>query len=91
MTDWRALGERSQAMIEALASITAEPGKLTRLYLTPEHKRAAHVVGDWMRGAGMAVRMDAAGTMHGLHTTGRGRQRLLDRLAYRHRDRCRPL
>jgi allantoate deiminase len=61
-----ALGERSQAMIDALASISAEPDRLTRLYLTDEHKRAAHLVGDWMRRAGMAVRMDAAGTMHGL-------------------------
>ena len=77
MTDVRALGERSQAMIDALASITAEPGKLTRLYLTPEHKRAAHLVGDWMRGAGMAVRMDAAGTMHGLLAAGGARKRLL--------------
>lgn len=62
----RSLGERSEAMIGALASISAEPDRLTRLYLTPEHKRAAHLVGDWMRRAGMAVRMDAAGTMHGL-------------------------
>ena len=76
MTDTRALGERTQAMIDALASITAEPGKLTRLYLTPEHKRAAHLVGDWMRKAGLAVRMDAAGTMHGL-LAGDGPKRLL--------------
>src|SRR5262249_35925905 len=68
---------RSQAMIEALAVITAEPGKLTRLYLTPEHKRAADLVGDWMRRAGMAVRMDAAGTMHGLYSTAGARKRLL--------------
>ena len=62
----RALGERTQAMIDTLASISSAPDKLTRLYLTPEHKRAAHLVGDWMRKAGLAVRMDAAGTMHGL-------------------------
>ena len=48
-------------MIDALAAITADPDRLTRLYLTPEHKRAAHLVGDWMRRAGLAVRMDAAG------------------------------
>ena len=66
----RALGERAQAMIDALAEITAEPGKMTRLYLTPEHKRAAALVGEWMRRAGMAVRMDAAGTMHGLMPAG---------------------
>lgn len=66
----RALGQRAQAMIDALAEITAEPGKMTRLYLTPEHKRAAGLVGEWMRRAGMSVRMDAAGTMHGLTAAG---------------------
>jgi hydantoinase/carbamoylase family amidase len=69
----KAIGERAQAMIDALAEITAEPGKLTRLYLTPEHKRAANLVGAWMRRAGMTVRMDAAGTMHGLTPAGRER------------------
>jgi hydantoinase/carbamoylase family amidase len=77
----RAIGERAQAMIDALAEITAEPGKLTRLFLTPEHRRAADLVGTWMRRAGMAVRMDAAGTMHGLLATdggtGTSRRRLL--------------
>ena len=81
-------------MIDALAAISAEPDRLTRLYLTPEHKRAAHLVGDWMRRAGLAVRMDAAGTMHGLLAaaeTGAAAQAAADRLAYRHRDRRRPL
>jgi allantoate deiminase len=71
MTETRALGERAAAMIDALAAITAEPGKLTRLYLTPEHKRAALLVGEWMERAGLTVRMDAAGTMHGLRPAGR--------------------
>ena len=66
MTGIRAIGKRTQAMIDALAGITAEPGTMTRLYLTPEHKRAAALVGEWMRRAGLGVRMDAAGTMHGL-------------------------
>ncbi len=65
MSSTRELGERAQDMIDALASISAEPGRLIRLYLTPEHKRAAHLVGEWMRAAGLNVRMDAAGTMHG--------------------------
>ncbi len=75
------LGERGQAMIDTLASITAEPGKLTRLYLTPEHRRAAEIVGAWMRRVGLNVRMDAAGTMHGLVSSPspgpRARRRLL--------------
>ena len=65
-----ALGERAQAMIDALASISADPDRLTRLFLSPEHKRAANLVGEWMRRAGMSVRMDAAGTMHGLLPAG---------------------
>ena len=67
----RSLGDRAQAMIDALAMITAEPGKLTRLYLTEEHREAARLVGEWMRRAGLSVRMDAAGTMHGLLPAGR--------------------
>jgi hydantoinase/carbamoylase family amidase len=81
MSGPRALGERAEAMLDALAGITAEPGKLTRLYLSPEHKRAAALVGEWMRRAGLAVRMDAAGTMHGLLAPGapgpRANRRLL--------------
>ncbi len=77
----RSLSDQALAMIEALATITAEPGKLTRLYLTPEHREAARLVGEWMRRAGMAVRMDAAGTMHGVLPAGRpgrgGNRRLL--------------
>ena len=77
----RPLGERAQAMIDELAAITAEPGKVTRLYLTPEHKRAADLVGGWMRRAGLTVRMDAAGTMHGLlpaaHSGARATHRML--------------
>lgn len=75
-----ALGARAEAMIDALASITADPGKLTRLYLTREHKRAAELVGAWMREAGLAVRMDAVGTMHGLVNAGREGPRARKRL-----------
>ena len=81
MSGPHALGERAEAMLDALAGITAEPGRLTRLYLSPEHKRAAALVGEWMRRAGLAVRMDAAGTMHGLLPPGapgpRANRRLL--------------
>ena len=38
-TETKALGERAEAMLEALASISAEPDRLTRLYLTEEHRR----------------------------------------------------
>ena len=66
MNQARRLGERVSAMIDALAIISADEERLTRLYLTSEHKRAANLVGEWMRRAGLVVRMDAVGTMHGL-------------------------
>lgn len=52
--------------LEELARISADPdGKLTRLYLTPEHRRANDLVAGWMREAGMDVREDAAGNVIG--------------------------
>lgn len=68
--DVEALGRRAEAMLDALAYISAEPDRLTRLYLSEEHRRAAHLVGEWMRAVGLRVRMDAAGTMHGLRAAG---------------------
>ncbi len=80
-SDTLAIGERAQTMIDALASISAEPDKLTRLFLSQEHKRAAALIGEWMRRAGLSVRMDAVGTMHGLLPAGgdgpQARKRLL--------------
>ena len=67
----RALGEKAQRMIDALTAISASPDHLTRLYLTPEHKRAAELVGEWMRDAGLSTRLDAAGTMRGSMPPGR--------------------
>jgi len=69
--DRAALGARAQAMIEALAAISAEEGALTRLYLTPEHRRAADLVAGWMQDAGLSVRMDNAGTVRGGQPAGR--------------------
>jgi allantoate deiminase len=80
MSDTQRLGERAQTMIDALAAISADAGGLTRLYLSPEHKRAADLVGEWMRGAGLTVRMDAAATMHGLLPAGRPGPRMKQRL-----------
>ena len=51
--------------IEELAAITAEPGRLTRLFLTHEQKRATELVRSWMSQAGMATRTDAIGNLIG--------------------------
>jgi allantoate deiminase len=63
--DPAALGERAEAMIKALAAISAEPARLVRLFLSPEHRRAADLVAKWMREAGLAVSEDALGTVRG--------------------------
>lgn len=71
MPDIERLGARAEAMLEELAAISEEPDRLTRRFLTPEHKRAAHLVGQWMAEAGMSVAQDALGTMRG-HYAGEG-------------------
>jgi allantoate deiminase len=69
-----ALGARAEAMVNALGAISAEPDRLVRLFLSPEHRRAADLVAHWMREAGLAVSEDALGTVRG--SIGQG-QRLL--------------
>ncbi|ODN69671.1 allantoate amidohydrolase [Methylobrevis pamukkalensis] len=59
------LGERAQRLISSLATLTDEPGRITRHYLSPAHRRATDLVGDWMRAAGLAVSLDALGTVRG--------------------------
>jgi len=48
-----------------LAALSDEPGGLTRLYLSPAHRKAADLVAGWMREAGMTTRLDAAGNVVG--------------------------
>ena len=72
-----ALGARAEAMIKALAPISAEPGRLVRLFLSPEHRRAADLAATWMRDAGMTVSEDALGTVRGRWGAGSGRKQLL--------------
>jgi allantoate deiminase len=59
------LGARSETMLAELGAISSEPQRLTRLYLTPEHRRAADLVAAWMRESGMSVTEDALGTVRG--------------------------
>lgn len=60
-----AIGARAETMLAELAAISSEPLRLVRLYLSPEHRRAADLVGSWMRDAGMTVTEDALGTVRG--------------------------
>src|SRR3954465_6500782 len=73
--DAMALGMRAEAMVAELATISAEPGRLVRLFLTPEHRRAADLVAGWMRAAGLSVSEDALGTVRG--RLGSAKRRLL--------------
>jgi allantoate deiminase len=59
------LGARAEAMLAALAAISAEPQRLIRLYLSSEHRKAADLVASWMHEAGMTVSEDALGTVRG--------------------------
>ena len=51
--------------VDALARVSEQADGLTRVYLSPQHAEANHLVGGWMAEAGMAVRVDAAGNLVG--------------------------
>jgi allantoate deiminase len=63
--DQGALGEKIAARLLELAAISDEPERLTRLYLSPAHRKAADLMSRWMREAGMAVRIDSTGNVVG--------------------------
>jgi len=67
MSDARKMMRR----VEALAKISDEPGKTTRLFASPAMRRATEAVGKWMRGAGMQTRVDPIGNLIG-HYEGAG-------------------
>jgi allantoate deiminase len=70
------LGARAETMVNSLGTVSAEPDRLVRLFLTPEHRRAADRVSEWMRAAGLTVSEDALGTVRG-RRDGVGKKRLL--------------
>ena len=50
---------------EILGAITEEPGRVTRTYLTPQHRAAGDRILGWMRDAGMDAGYDALGNVVG--------------------------
>jgi allantoate deiminase len=62
-----------------LAAISDDPTRLTRTFNSPAMARANALVGDWMREAGLEVRVDAAFNLWGRwpRATGAGRARSL--------------
>lgn len=59
------LGRRVMALVEELAQFTDEPGRITRLYLSPSHRKAAEATLRMMREAGLRAGIDAAGSVVG--------------------------
>jgi allantoate deiminase len=60
-----AFGEAISNKLAELAALSDEPGRLTRLYLSPAHRRAIDLVSYWMRDAGMSVRLDPLASVVG--------------------------
>ena len=59
------IGEAILGRAQALARHSDSPAHYTRTLFTPAHQAAARQLGDWMRAAGMAVRVDAVGNVIG--------------------------
>ena len=53
------------ARCDELATFTEEPGRITRPYGTPALTAARELVAQWMRDAGLDVRIDAVGNVRG--------------------------
>lgn len=63
---------------DELAQISETPGQLTRVYLSPEHLRANHLVACWMEQVGMTTWQDAVGNICGRYEGAReGAQAIL--------------
>jgi allantoate deiminase len=58
-----AAGRRLMARLEAFADFTDEPHRLTRLFLSEAHRRAAHAFIGWCGEAGLKAKIDAAGNV----------------------------
>jgi allantoate deiminase len=59
------LGGEIVGRIQALAAISETSDKLTRIFLSPEHRAAADLILSWMREAGMRAHLDAIGNVCG--------------------------
>jgi hydantoinase/carbamoylase family amidase len=58
-------GPQILSRCDELAALSEEPGRLTRTYLTPQHRAAGELIAGWMREAGMEARFDALGNVVG--------------------------
>lgn len=60
-----AAARRVMARCDELARVTATPGQIERVYLSPEHARVNRLAAEWMREIGMRSHQDAAGNQVG--------------------------
>ncbi len=60
-----AAARRVMARCDELARVTATPGEIERVYLSPEHARVNRLAAEWMREIGMRTWQDAAGNQLG--------------------------
>src|SRR5271157_3049806 len=51
--------------LEQLARVSEERGETTRTFMSPAMHKASALVGGWMRGAGLSVRVDPTGNLIG--------------------------
>ena len=82
--------QRAIAECRRIATMSEEPGRITRRFLTPPVREVhAHLRGR-MEALGMTVSVDAAGNLRGLGSRRIATRQAADhRLAHRHRARCR--
>ena len=72
-----ALGREIVERIHSLGGVSAEPDRLTRVFLSPEHRKAAELLMSWMTEAGMTARVDAIGNVVGRYEGAKPRARCL--------------
>ncbi len=65
MTDSGPIAERMMRRLDELGAVSDQRDSLTRLYLSAAHAGAIALVRGWMQDAGLAVSVDAAGTVCG--------------------------
>ena len=71
------MGEAISVRLTSLAAFSDEDRALTRLYLSPAHRKAADLVIRSMRDAGMSARIDSVGNVVGRYEADRSQARTL--------------
>ncbi len=71
------MGDSISARLTRLAAFSDEEGAVTRLYLGAAHRKAADLVMQWMRDAGMSARIDSVGNVVGRYEADRPHARTL--------------